>query len=333
MTDKEQYWADVIGKFLSGNASDEEKISLREWKEATPGNIAFFNELRSIWEITRADETIEIPDIDKRWSAVQGAINNKTGKRRRLYVALAAAAAVVLLALAILPELFIDQTTTQPQFAHIVAAGEGPTVHVLPDSSRVWLRDGSSLRYDTAFDQRSVELSGEAFFEVARDPDRVFTVEIGGAMARVLGTKFNLKQLENGNVELMVTEGKVAFGAQEIPAEDEVLVRNQAAVLMLESTQIKRLEQPVRNRMSWRSNLLVFNHVAMGDVLSDLKEHYGNTFAVEDEQMLNCTLKADFANRGLDEIIETIEFTLNWQFIQNGSGYRISGTPCLNDVE
>jgi len=65
---------------------------------------------------------------------------------------------------------------------------------VLPDGSKVWLNAASSVRFPTAFDgmKRVVEMTGEAYFEIARNPEQPFTVKTGGTKVDVLGTEFNV---------------------------------------------------------------------------------------------------------------------------------------------
>jgi len=88
---------------------------------------------------------------------------------------------------------------------------------VLPDGSRVWLDAASSLRFPTAFtgEERRVEVTGEAFFEIARDPARPFKVIVPGTTGRsmeiaVLGTSFNIMAYEEEDaVRTTLVEGAV----------------------------------------------------------------------------------------------------------------------------
>ena len=65
---------------------------------------------------------------------------------------------------------------------------------VLPDGSRVWLNNVSSVRYPTSFEgpDRTVEVSGEAYFEIAPNPGKPFFVKVGNETIQVLGTSFNV---------------------------------------------------------------------------------------------------------------------------------------------
>jgi len=95
----------------------------------------------------------------------------------------------------------------------------------LPDGTRVWLNNASRLRYPTAFGKdRRVELSGEAYFEVADDPGRPFEVAVGApgedrGSVRVLGTHFNIQAYQDENeVQTTLLQGAVRYtiGANQV---------------------------------------------------------------------------------------------------------------------
>src|SRR5699024_10755492 len=69
---------------------------------------------------------------------------------------------------------------------------------VLPDGSKVWMNAGSFLRFPTSFvgDKRVVEMTGEAYFEIAQNEVMPFEVEVKGMIVKVLGTHFNIKAYE-----------------------------------------------------------------------------------------------------------------------------------------
>ncbi|WP_077438615.1 FecR family protein [Sphingobacterium sp. CZ-UAM] len=79
---------------------------------------------------------------------------------------------------------------------HILSTTEGETYRIkLPDGTQVWLNAASSLKYPIRFalqGKREVELTGEAFFEVAKDPKHPFIVKASGQQIKVLGTHFNV---------------------------------------------------------------------------------------------------------------------------------------------
>jgi transmembrane sensor len=83
---------------------------------------------------------------------------------------------------------------------------------ILPDGSHVWLNAASSIRYPAAFagKERKVEITGEAYFEVAKNVAKPFRVKIGEAEVEVLGTHFNIMAYdEEGAVKTTLLEGAV----------------------------------------------------------------------------------------------------------------------------
>jgi transmembrane sensor len=91
------------------------------------------------------------------------------------------------------PEVVVFNTLTTPPAAQFQV--------VLPDGSRVWLNNASSLRYPTAFagKNREVELTGEAYFEIAKDAARPFALKVNEMSVDVLGTSFNVMAYGNEN--------------------------------------------------------------------------------------------------------------------------------------
>lgn len=84
----------------------------------------------------------------------------------------------------------------------------------LPDGSEVWLNAASSIRFPSIFGPgaREVEITGEAYFEVAKDKTRPFMVKVNDAAIEVLGTHFNVMAYENeSKLETTLLEGAVRF--------------------------------------------------------------------------------------------------------------------------
>ena len=111
------------------------------------------------------------------------------------------------------------KTALAGQYNTLATPRGGQYQIVLPDGTKVWLNSASSLRYPTVFNgaYRNVELSGEAYFEVARNSHAPFTVNAAGMQVAVLGTAFNLMAytdeevirttLVNGSVRLQSPKG------------------------------------------------------------------------------------------------------------------------------
>nr|WP_247679800.1 FecR family protein [Chitinophaga polysaccharea] len=110
-------------------------------------------------------------------------------------------------------EVVYNNTTSQQQAFNVLTTPAGGQYQlVLPDGTKVWLNAASSLRFPAGFDgkERRVELSGEAYFEVAQDTKMPFVVQSGDKQVQVLGTHFNLMAYqEEPSTDVTLLEGVV----------------------------------------------------------------------------------------------------------------------------
>lgn len=147
----------------------------------------------------------------------------------------------------------------------------------LPDGSKVWLNAASSITYPNIFtgDTRSVEITGEAYFEVAKDAARPFKVQAGNMKVEVLGTHFNINAYPGEPViKTTLLEGAVRI-------QDAVLKPGQQASLA--ATGQFRVEDDVETEevMAWKNGFFQFNDADMPTVMRQLENWYDITVAYE----------------------------------------------------
>lgn len=145
---------------------------------------------------------------------------------------------------------------------------------VLPDETKVWLNAASSLRYPTAFTgkERNVEITGEAYFEVAKNNESPFTVTVeNNTRVIVLGTHFNIKAYNNEtSTNTTLLEGAVLIqsGAQ----EQRIAPGQQARV---SKGAIKVLHDvDTRQAIAWKEGYFNFNGTSLADVMRQLERWY-----------------------------------------------------------
>jgi len=147
----------------------------------------------------------------------------------------------------------------------------------LQDGSKVWLNAESSLKYPTAFigTERRVEITGEAYFEVAHNSAKPFVVQKNAVSVKVLGTHFNVNGYDD-EAELRITllEGSV----QVVNKQSSILIKpgQQARVLNIPSgnTNIKVIKVNTDEVMAWKNGLFSFNKVDLQTVLRQLTKWY-----------------------------------------------------------
>lgn len=146
---------------------------------------------------------------------------------------------------------------------------------ILPDGSRVWLNAASSITYPTAFSgkERAVTITGEAYFEIARDKSRPFRVMTGNLVITDIGTQFNVMAYsDERSVQATLIEGsiKVSKGQAGI-----VLTPGQQAVAGNESHTIKIInEANIDEVIAWKNGSFQFSNMDLRTIMRQLTRWY-----------------------------------------------------------
>ncbi|MCB0643474.1 MAG: FecR domain-containing protein [Phaeodactylibacter sp.] len=333
----------LIGKYLAGEISGVEKEQLFDWVNASSDNKTFFDDLLEVWGMS-ADYAVEIPELDlsESWDAIAeriqpGATTTQTDGSSTKVVRLSnrtrmwRVAAVLLLAIAAGLWLwkpgttadatpFIAQTTTEKLLEPVR----------LPDGTAVWLNGHSRIQYQEIEGTRQVELTGEAFFEVASDSMRPFIVLAGDAVTEVLGTSFNLRAYpEEAEVELTVKTGKVAFRSKTVPKDTLKLPAGAAATFLNKENRVETKEEPEVNVLSWKTDVLVFENLPVGEVLKDVERYFNVKIEIDNPGILDCSYRGNFRNPKLSDVFAGLKFTLKLDEVEEvENGYILKGEGC-----
>lgn len=150
----------------------------------------------------------------------------------------------------------------------------------LPDGSRVRVAGGAELKYaDDFVNNRSVKLSGEAFFSVERMEDNPFTVEAGDITVTVLGTEFGVRAHGGATSEVSLISGSVEVraGGRNVllaPMEEFILDNLSGGVT------VRRIEPVAAD--TWKGLKLPLDNLPVGEALRKVAEYYGMTLGIED---------------------------------------------------
>lgn len=148
---------------------------------------------------------------------------------------------------------------------------------ILPDGTTVWLNAATSLRYPTAFDGRArvVTLKGEAYFEVAKDPQQPFRVQIDDrATVEVLGTSFNIHAYSDESpVSTTLLEGKVAMVSNDAP-DQRVVLNPLQQVVADKGTLTRNNKVNMDQVLAWKNGMFNFDGLDLPAVLRQLSRWY-----------------------------------------------------------
>lgn len=146
---------------------------------------------------------------------------------------------------------------------------------VLADGSKVWLNSASSIRFPTAFpgDLRSVEITGEVYFEIAPDKTKPFHVKLNDQDIQVLGTHFNINAYPDERfTRTSLTEGSVKISSGK---DEYLLTRGQQAVLDKTSGRTRVVEEVnMENVLAWKNGFFNFENADLPAVMRQLARWY-----------------------------------------------------------
>ncbi|GAB3941115.1 hypothetical protein GCM10028805_03840 [Spirosoma harenae] len=210
----------------------------------------------------------------------------------------------------------------------------------LEDGSTVQLAAKSSLRFPKKFaaSNRTVYLTGDAFFDIQKMPSRPFYVHAGRIVTKVLGTSFFVRsQGPSEQVRVEVVTGRVAVYEETSPkqkrANGVVLRPNQAATFFNEQQHFVTglVDKPViiqKSEVETKPVSFQFDDAPLSDVLAQLEQAYGIAIEVENEQQNNCPLTADLSNQTLYTQLDIICAALKSSYKIQGTTILISGKGC-----
>lgn len=178
-------------------------------------------------------------------------------------------------------KLSYNEAETKPSKAilyHTVVIPKGSEYEIrLSDGSKVVLNSLSTLKYPVQFTEKSreVELTGEGYFEVAKDTKRPFTVKVDGMNVQVLGTKFNVKAYDTDkNIVTTLVEGSVEVEANANFGEKIKLSPNEQAKLNKKHKTFSVKEVDVASFIAWKEGVLVFRNERLEDIMISLARWY-----------------------------------------------------------
>ena len=145
----------------------------------------------------------------------------------------------------------------------------------LADGTLVYLNSATRMKYPVKFDEkeRKVYLSGEAYFEVAKDPERPFFVEMEGVEVRVYGTSFNVNTHQEGNIQTVLVKGSI--GVKVLSSGMESVIRpGQMAEFKQGNTKVDVKDVNVAVYTDWKDGIFRFENQRLEDILTVLSNWY-----------------------------------------------------------
>ncbi len=299
--------------FQKVSSTDEEKL-VSQFKEENPFE---YNAYRHIWN-SNAIITIREYDQNAAWIKVLEAKKQKTISISARIRKIAAIAALFILVLT--TAYIVNQKVVHKVIQAIAGNTDRGKEIVLSDGSRVWLNRNAQLSYPGKFGGKDhkVQLVGEAYFNIAKNPDKPFIIQTKHSEVTVLGTSFNI----NSNMEITeisVTTGKV--NVKSLYSGKSVNLLPEFTAQVSKETIQKAATKNI-NYMSWKTGEFIFNDTPLEEVVNDLNSFYPKQVIIK-SQNNRCKFTADFNNANLSDIIKILALSCNLKIVDKQNVYEI----------
>jgi len=202
--------------------------------------------------------------------------------------------------------------------------GEMPTI-TLADGSTMQLNANSAVSYEFSGTARIVHLlRGEAYFEVARDPQRAFVVEANGAHTTALGTAFNVR-LTEAAADIVVTEHAVEVTSAG-PSASAVRVEAGQEVACCTDGKVGTV-RPVDTAaaLAWRRGQLVVDNARLEDVVTEIRRHYSGRIVITSDDIAQRRVSGTFTVSDPDAALELLSQSLGLTITRLGPLVLIRG--------
>ena len=300
-------------RLSSGRATPKDRLAFLRWRERSAEHEAAAREaeaiLRGVGETRQADRlrrgSEPLPFVSSRMSGARRF-------SRRLVFAAAAAASVAVAALALpavgpLAALYADHATSVGQHKRIELA----------DGSVALLNTATALSVDQSGAQRRIVLhEGEAYFEVARDPNRPFVVAAGDVRVQAVGTAFSVRRSSDG-ATVVVGQGIVEVSAEGgVPVRVEAGQRLDVGRDLLKAEQRQVTEVDIDAALAWQRGKLIFNRRPLASVVAEIERYHAGRIVIASERLRTLQVSGVFDLADSDRLLQAIEETTKAEVVR-----------------
>lgn len=312
---------ELLPRYCSGEATIEECRMVEEWIRQSEDN---YRIVKQMYALDQATGTVRMESKVNTEKAL-ASVCDRMSKRSKvnIFTLLQRVAAILFIPLLIIWG--IEHFTPRREIARMIEIKTNPgmtTTVDLPDGSKVYLNSESSLIYPAFFseDKRNVQLKGEAFFEVQKDPNHSFVVSgPHHTQIEVLGTSFNVEAFERDSfISTTLVEGKVRFAYQKNHQPATVIMTpGQKLMYNTSSSQVNLIQTSGETETAWKDGKIVFQATPLPEALRMLEKRFNVTFVLSNNRLRGEAFNGSFTNQRLERILEIFKISSNikWRYL------------------
>jgi len=320
--------------YLTNNCSKEEQELVEKWINMSSENAMLYDDFKKVWETTTSNSDSCSIDIDKAWinfkerSRFDEAIVVETVEKTKQFsirsFSIVASRVAALMVIVFGLYLLFDKGNQVESQSYTAAIAQIDSPFILPDGSNVTMNKGAKVDYPERFssDIRNVNFRGEAFFDIAHNPDKPMIIAADNVRVKVLGTSFNLCNCtDSDEITVFLETGKVLFYSIDDDGsvlEQIILHPGQKGVYNKNTGLITKYQFNDNNHLAWKTGALEFVNAPLPDVIKVLEKTY-RIDVKSDISIDDYMLTARYNNETPESIFESLQiiYGLNYEIKNN----------------
>lgn len=342
----------IIIKYFSGEINKEDAEKLNEWINTSEKNKKEFIVLKDLWDASSEEtERDRIKSIIG-WDKIKNGIHKKPKPNIRFTPAFffkTAASIVLLVSISYLLTLIAPWDGNNKLVINQISVPKGSKTHLeLNDGTKIWLNADSKLNYaeNTGRKDRKVYLEGEAFFDVAENPERPFIVKTSEIDIKVLGTTFNVKSYPGEKtIETTLIKGLVEIKNVHANNPDKMVLHPNQKATYYKKRKIKNgsinekkyrhshdmpgmfhLEKTadIELNTAWKDQKLVFKNENFQDLSVRLERWYKVNIIIKSAEVKKYTFTGIFENETIEQALKALQLTAPFKYAINQNKITIT---------
>ncbi|MGM9760815.1 MAG: FecR family protein [Parabacteroides sp.] len=329
MHKQQQIEEQALIRYCTGQATEQECEAVEAWLAQSPEHEQLLKRLMSLsWHADLLRVTPQV-DTEKAWQQTCRKLQGETvSLPRRLWMKYQSVAAILLLPLVMtFSLLYFQALQSGKEEGRMVEVRTNPGMTTrleLPDGSKVHLNSESTLRYPSSFAQaeRRVELEGEAYFEVEKEPERPFVVKTPHqTQVEVLGTTFNLDAYESEPaLQATLLTGKIRFAYTRGTAVHTLDVKpGHKVVYDVAASEPHLFTTNGLSESAWKEGKIIFDSTPLPEALRMLEKRFHVRLILQNPRLKKEAFTGTFTSQRLERILEVFRLSsdIRWRYADN----------------